>query len=345
MEGVTRSMTEQPRVSVVINNYNYGRFVGQCVESALNQTAKCEVIVVDDGSTDESSAVLAEFGNSIIVLRQENKGQAAAMNIGIARASGDVIAFLDADDFMHPNRVDRVRAAFAEDPSIGWLRHNMTSVDEAGQFLAESLYPTDEPSTPVTDIVSFGDTWGATSGLCFSRVLLERIGSIPEEVYGYGGDCYLILAGGLAGKCRTLPESLCARRRHAQQLTNRGRPTPGYVRKLITMRANMALTAARLAPNSPESACLRDGAAWWQRKAALQHSRLDREPLRARYELWRAYTSSLHNGPLPSREKIAFALRDTALAMTPAPTFETLWWWTHDGRPLLRHRRTRSSGQ
>lgn len=338
-------MTEQPRVSVVVNNYNYGRFLAQCIDSAIRQTVECEVIVVDDGSTDDSPKVLSDFGERITVVRQPNQGQAAAMNAGIARASGDIIAFLDADDFMHPHRVERVRGAFAEDRSIGWLRHNLTSVDEAGRVLAESLYPADKPSTPVADIVAFGDTWGATSGLCFSKTLLERIGPIPEDAYGYGGDCYLIIAGGLAGKCRTLPESLCARRRHPQQLTNRSRPAPGHIRALITMRAHMASTAARLAPGAPESACLRAGAAWWQRKAALQRSRLDGQPLRARFDLWRAYAVSLRRSPLPLSGKAGFALRDTALALTPAPAFERLWWATHDGRRLLRHRAPRSSGQ
>ena len=65
-ERIRRSVSEQPSVSVIINNYNYGRFLGQCVDSALQQTTACEVIVVDDGSVDESLAVLAEFGDRVL---------------------------------------------------------------------------------------------------------------------------------------------------------------------------------------------------------------------------------------------------------------------------------------
>jgi glycosyltransferase involved in cell wall biosynthesis len=330
-------VSEQPSVSVVINNYNYGRFLGRCVDSALRQTAECEVIVVEDGSTDESSLVLAEFGDNITVVRQQNKGQAAAMNSGVQRASGNIIAFLDSDDFMHADRVERVRAVFAGDRAIEWLRHDMTVVDEAGRTLRESLYPAHRSDTPLADVIAFGDTWGATSGLCFSRALFEKIGPIPEETYRYSGDGYLIVAGALVGRCITLAESLSARRLHSSQITNRRRPTPGYVRNLIEMRAHKASTASRLAAEGPEAACMRQGATWWQRKAALQSTRLDGKPLHARFGPWRDYASSLFESPLPSWEKVALILRDTGLAIAPERSFEALWWWTHDGRPILRH--------
>ena len=191
------------------------------------------------------------------------------MNSGVRRASGNIIAFLDSDDFMHADRVERVCAAFAGAREVEWLRHDMTVVDEAGRSLGESLYPAHRPGTPLADIIAFGDTWGATSGLCFSRALFEEIGPIPEETYRYSGDSYLIVAGVLVGKCLTLGESLSARRLHSKQITNRRRPTPGYVRGLIRMRAHVASTASRLAADRPEAARIKQGAAWWQRKAAL----------------------------------------------------------------------------
>ncbi|MFP3386244.1 glycosyltransferase family 2 protein, partial [Tritonibacter sp. SIMBA_163] len=84
--------------SVVIANYNYGRFLRQAVESALTQDwPHVEVIVVDDGSTDNSAEVIDSFGEAITAIFKENGGQREANNMGFAKSSGDVVIFLDAD--------------------------------------------------------------------------------------------------------------------------------------------------------------------------------------------------------------------------------------------------------
>ncbi|HHQ41904.1 MAG TPA: glycosyltransferase family 2 protein, partial [Chromatiales bacterium] len=93
-----------PEISVVIPCYNAERFVGEAVESALGQRGvRHEVIVVDDGSTDGSSAVLERFRRHIVLIRQENRGEGGARNRGIAAARGRYLAFLDADDWWDPS--------------------------------------------------------------------------------------------------------------------------------------------------------------------------------------------------------------------------------------------------
>lgn len=108
------------KISVVIPTYNYGRFVAEAIESALGQTCSpLEVIVVDDGSTDDTETVVRAFGDRVRYIRQENAGVCAARNRGVAESTGELIAFLDADDIWEPEKLERQLARFAEDPEIG----------------------------------------------------------------------------------------------------------------------------------------------------------------------------------------------------------------------------------
>jgi glycosyltransferase involved in cell wall biosynthesis len=118
------------RVSVVIPTYNYGRFIGDAIESVLRQTrAADEIIVVDDGSTDETEAVIAAFGDKVRYIRQENAGVCAARNRGVTESSGDVIAFLDADDIWHAEKIEKQLEKFAADAEIGLVHCAMREFD------------------------------------------------------------------------------------------------------------------------------------------------------------------------------------------------------------------------
>lgn len=100
--------TRAGRVSVVIPAYNYARFLPAALESVFAQTAPVgEVIVVDDGSTDGTRQALAPFLDRIVLLQQPNRGEAVARNAGMERASGDWVAFLDADDAWEPRKIER----------------------------------------------------------------------------------------------------------------------------------------------------------------------------------------------------------------------------------------------
>jgi glycosyltransferase involved in cell wall biosynthesis len=109
-------------VSVVIPCYNQGRFVGEALESVFGQTyARVEVILVDDGSTDDLAAVLQPFAGrpELAVIRQENRGLSAARNRGLAEAQGSLVQFLDADDWLDPEKLARQVAVLAAHPEIG----------------------------------------------------------------------------------------------------------------------------------------------------------------------------------------------------------------------------------
>lgn len=108
-----------PKVSVVIPTYNRAFCVGEAIQSALEQThAICEVIVVDDGSTDNTREALEKFGDQIRVIPQQNAGVSGARNAGILAAKGEWVAFLDSDDEWYPDALENLFAPFPNDPQI-----------------------------------------------------------------------------------------------------------------------------------------------------------------------------------------------------------------------------------
>ncbi len=108
------------KVSVVIPTYNYAHFIGEAIESILAQTFPIsEIIVVDDGSTDNTEQIIAAYGNKVRYIKQENSGVCAARNFGVENSSGDFIAFFDADDICFPTKIEKQMAKFAEDAKIG----------------------------------------------------------------------------------------------------------------------------------------------------------------------------------------------------------------------------------
>ena len=109
-------MTERNETTVVITTYDHSRFLGEAIESVLAQTVPAdEIIVVDDGSTDDPADVVAQYPG-VGLIRQENAGLAAARNTGLAAASGRYIAFLDADDRLRPRMIELNLAQFGRRP-------------------------------------------------------------------------------------------------------------------------------------------------------------------------------------------------------------------------------------
>ena len=110
-----------PKVSVVIPTYNRQRLVQDTIDSVLRQTfGDLELIVIDDGSTDDTRRVLQDrYGTRIRYVYQENQGESAARNHGIALAGGEYVAFVDSDDLWHPQKLERQVEVFEADPGIG----------------------------------------------------------------------------------------------------------------------------------------------------------------------------------------------------------------------------------
>lgn len=127
-------------VSVIIPAYNRAHYVREAIESALQQTHRpLEVIVVDDGSTDETPQVLATYSEPVRVFRQVNQGVAAARNFGVSHARGEYVAFLDSDDLWHPEKLEKQIERFEADPELGLVHCGMETFDDAGRVLEVNI--------------------------------------------------------------------------------------------------------------------------------------------------------------------------------------------------------------
>jgi len=126
--------TISPLVSVIIPTLNREKYLRQCIESALSQDyPNLEVIVVDNGSTDNTQEILASFGNRIKCLKEKKRGVSAARNNGIRAARGEFVAFLDSDDFYLPGKISLSVQKLLEDPSISLVYTDYILVDSEGR--------------------------------------------------------------------------------------------------------------------------------------------------------------------------------------------------------------------
>jgi glycosyltransferase involved in cell wall biosynthesis len=225
-------------VSIIIDNYNYQNYVSAAIESALSQTyPHCEIIVVDDGSSDGSQDVVRSFGDRIKPVFKRNGGQASAFNAGFAASTGEIVCFLDSDDLFLPTKVSRV-VEILNNGSRQWCFHHLKWVDQA---LTPVEMPTNGFSTGDYDLrgeMTRGEsslTPPATSGLSFTRELLKKIMPIPETVR-ITADNYLKLPSLLLAPGFYTSEQLALQRLH---------PSNFYTRsKGSTNRANVELSVA-----------------------------------------------------------------------------------------------------
>jgi glycosyltransferase involved in cell wall biosynthesis len=193
---VSGELPESPLVSVIISNYNYGHFLREAIDSALNQTyPRTEIIVVDDGSTDSSREVIADYEHRVVPVLKDNGGQASACNVGFTMSKGEIAIFLDADDVLLPDITRSVVAAFRTEPSTVMAQYRMQSTDARGKTTGELIPPSWVPM-PSGDlrrhILKFHSyTWPGTSGSAFASTILRRILPMPEALYRGTPDIYL----------------------------------------------------------------------------------------------------------------------------------------------------------
>lgn len=209
-------MNEKLLVSIIVNNYNYDRFLAEAIDSTLNQTyPHTEVIVVDDGSTDNSHEIIAEYGDRIISILQPNGKQAAAFNSGFATSKGDIIIFLDSDDYLFPDAVEQIVAVWK--PELSKVHYRLTVVDTLGKSLGYS-------SPQGSCSLSSGEVWkilldkggyvsNPTSGNALNRQVLEKLFPIPDE-YKLTADDYLSFQVPFYGNVEAIEKPLGAYRIH-----------------------------------------------------------------------------------------------------------------------------------
>ncbi len=200
-------------VSVVMTSYNYGQYLKTTIESVLNQTRPArEVIIIDDGSSDNSAEVAATFGERIKFIRQENQGVCAARNNGARLASGDVIAFMDSDDIWRTQKLERQIKAFESDAEVGIVSCGIRFFNERNETIVEYsegmngyvardilLYEKPVLNTTASAIAVRRDVFERTGGFdenralfsaedrefCYRAALVSKLAFVPEILVDY----------------------------------------------------------------------------------------------------------------------------------------------------------------
>ncbi|HJX62731.1 MAG TPA: glycosyltransferase [Polyangia bacterium] len=213
----------QPLVSVLMANYNYARYIGAAIESALRQSHdRLEVVVVDDGSTDDSCDIVKGYANRdarVRLFRKDNGGAGSALNRAFAESRGAIVCLLDADDLWAPGKLARVVAAFRDDPDSGLVTHPLEIIDGEGRRRGE--FQCVEGGYLGDDIASLrvGHLMPVASGLSFRRAVLERIMPIPEERFRGSADLAIAYAASVLARTVRVPEFLASYRVHGANLT------------------------------------------------------------------------------------------------------------------------------
>jgi glycosyltransferase involved in cell wall biosynthesis len=173
-----------PLVSVIIPTYNSASYLPQALDSVFNQTFQdYEIIVVDDGSTDETEQVLVPYRELIKYIRKENRGPASARNVGIKHSKGDYIAFLDADDIWLPDKLQSQIGFMKKNPEIQVLFTDCAIFDHQGLIM-----PSIKERYKVASCVTFEELltehFVAMSSIIVKRSCLEEIGLFDETLIG-----------------------------------------------------------------------------------------------------------------------------------------------------------------
>jgi len=172
-----------PRVSVIMPVYNGAATIRRALESVFAQTlTDYEVVVVDDGSTDDTVSVLAEYGDRVRVVRQANRGLPAARNAGVVSSRGELLALIDHDDEWLPDKLERAVAAMRAEPDAALLYSDMIVVNEAGEEFRRSQIGPDTAHAPAMDEM-LARIWPITpSTVVMRREAFERAGGFCEQL-------------------------------------------------------------------------------------------------------------------------------------------------------------------
>jgi len=237
----------RPFFSVLIDTYNHELFIEEAVRSVLVQdfpASEREILVVDDGSTDKTPEILRKFEPQIRILRKQNGGQASAFNAGIPECRGEIVAFLDGDDWWAGSKLSTVARSFADNPNIGLIGHSITEVLQNGRRRSELVR--DDPRFQINSkagACSFRlrKSFLGTSRMSFRAALLRRIGSVPDALT-IEADEFLFTLGAVFSEVLLLREPLTLYRLQGQNLYQIGDGDQAAIRRKHTVL--LALTTA-----------------------------------------------------------------------------------------------------
>ncbi len=192
-----------PELSVIIPSYNHARYIGKAIKSVFSQSyTDFELIVVDDGSTDNSRDVLASFNDPRMkVLSQPNQGAHVGINRGLKTATGEYLAILNSDDYYHPLRLEKTLDVLRTDRQVGLVGSYIEIIDQQGKSLGIkhgytdcSPWPLEMPErsfragSDLHKALLVENYWSTTSNFIFPRWLFEKVGEFRPLRYAHDWD-------------------------------------------------------------------------------------------------------------------------------------------------------------
>jgi glycosyltransferase involved in cell wall biosynthesis len=213
----------RPFITALIDTYNQESFIADAIHSVLGQdfpASETEILVVDDGSTDNTPDLVQKFQPRVRLLRKVNGGQASAFNAGIREARGEIVAFLDGDDWWAPGKLTAVATVFEAQSGVGLVGHGITHVYGDERQIAEVPRETLRfRIDSVEGAKAFRMRRGflGTSRMAYRRQVLQQIGNVPEALK-FEADEYLFTLAGLFADVVILHKSFTFYRLHDKNL-------------------------------------------------------------------------------------------------------------------------------
>jgi hypothetical protein len=325
------SATVRCPLSVVINNHNYAGYVDAAIESALAQRdVETDVVVVDDGSTDDSLEVIRRHAGSVTIASTTNAGQGAAINLGFALSRGETVIFLDADDVLWPDTGRRVVATMRGDPSLARVQFALEVIDDrghrsGGQVPAAPRLPFSGDAT--ARLLSCPDdiVWQPTSGNAFRRSALAEVLPMPVAPFRLCADYYLSNLVPLHGRVGLLPQPGGGYRVHGANGHYATAEDPERLRAnivrtiethrcLITEARRLGLRGLPLDPTAVRSVSSIANRLLSYRVDKKSHPLPDDNRL---HLLGLGVASAVRRGDVPAHRRAAFAAWFLAMAVSP----------------------------
>ncbi|HZC64938.1 MAG TPA: glycosyltransferase [Candidatus Dormibacteraeota bacterium] len=209
----------RPFISILIDTYNHERFIEKAIVSVLEQdfpAADREILVVDDGSTDGTREIVEKFGPQVRYIRKQNGGQASAFNAGIPECRGEIVAFLDGDDWWAVGKLSAISEVFDSEPSVGLVGHGITEVFQDQSEREQLLHEAERfrlDSVAAARRFRLRKSFLGTSRMAYRAPVLEKIGKVPESLT-IQADEYLFTTAGIFAEVVILREPLTFYRLH-----------------------------------------------------------------------------------------------------------------------------------
>ncbi|HVA16384.1 MAG TPA: glycosyltransferase [Candidatus Dormibacteraeota bacterium] len=230
-----------PLVSVIINTYNYGRFIEECIDSVLAQdfpVEQREILVIDDGSTDDTAERVKKYGDRVQYFYKENGDQCSAVSFGVTQCKGELIALLDGDDVWIPNKLSLVAQEFAKNPRAVMVYHKYVFWDCRHDSVWEPLFFQISGDLLADPRKLIPYNAAPTSSLVIRRDAFQRLSKIPlDRPFMY--DCFLISAVPFLGPIACVPEVLTKNRVHGNNrwAAEQAGPSRATLQRRVARRA------------------------------------------------------------------------------------------------------------